>query len=155
MTIPVPYPFHHAVFSSMLKIYGLQQKSLPLVKCCGYLPPGLVYYSVHVPFIYLCVCVCCLILPWQNLEQKKSYPCPDLFNGEAHRVTDLFWIATHVFAAIFTPVSPSNNTPSLVFIFTSVSWLYLPQLSIVRYVNKNYYTVCMQCHVDAYTCAHH
>ena len=60
---------------------------------------------------------------YQNLEQRKSYPCPDLFSGEPQRVSDLYWVSTHVFAVVYTPRSPTDNTPSLIFIFTSVSSL--------------------------------
>ena len=57
----------------------------------------------------------------QNLEQRKCFPCPDQFSGQPHRVSDLHWVSTHVFAAVYTPVSSSENTPSLMFLFTSVS----------------------------------
>ena len=64
--------------------------------------------------------MCVVVLLCQNLEQRKSYSCPDLFSGEPQRVSDLYWVSTHVFAVVYTPRSPTDNTPSLVFMFTSV-----------------------------------
>ena len=59
----------------------------------------------------------------QTLDVKKEFPCPDIFNGVAQQVTDLFWVSTYVFAVVYTPLDPSDKTPFLVFLSAPVSLL--------------------------------
>jgi len=57
-----------------------------------------------------------LQLSLKNLEQKKSFPCPDVFGGNPQQVSDLYWVSTYMFAAVYTPQSPTDNMPSFVFL---------------------------------------
>lgn len=57
-----------------------------------------------------------------NFEEKKRYPCPDIFNGVSMQVSDLFWVSTHVFSLVYTPQQSDQSTaPNSVFLTTSVS----------------------------------
>ena len=83
----------------------------------------------------------------QKLEQRKSYPLPDLFNGEPQRVSDLYWVSTHVFAVVYTPRSSSDSVPSLVFMFTSVSRFSDSPLVSVACLSPPHSTPQLHCHL--------